>query len=72
MMSVQDWGAIGELISGVAVVITLAYLALLPTRPLFAGVARAPEIARWGACMMLGAVITAAMFLAMQISIVIG
>ena len=27
-MSVQDWGAIGELISGVAVVITLAYLAL--------------------------------------------
>ena len=50
----------------------LAYLALLPTRPLFAGVARAPEIARWGVCMMLGAVITAVMFLAMQISIVIG
>jgi hypothetical protein len=50
----------------------LAYLAMLPTRPLFAGVAKAPEIARWGACVMLGAAITAAMFLAMQISIVIG
>ena len=41
-------------------------------RPLFAGVAKAPEIARWGVCVMLGAAITAAMFLAMQISIVIG
>lgn len=50
----------------------LAYLAMLPTRPLFAGVAKAPEIARWGVCVMLGAAITAAMFLAMQISIVIG
>lgn len=27
-MSVQDWGAIGELVSGVAVVITLVYLAV--------------------------------------------
>ena len=50
----------------------LAYFVLLPTRPLFVGVQRAPEIARWGACMMLGAAITAAMFLAMQISIMIG
>lgn len=54
------------------VFLPLAYLALLPTRPLFAGVAKAPEIARWGACMMLGAAVTAAMFLAMQISIVTG
>ena len=53
------------------VCLPLAYIALLPTRPLFAGVARAPEIARWGACMMLGAAITAAMFLAMQISILL-
>jgi len=54
------------------VVLPLAYVVLLPTRPLFAGVARAPEIARWGACAVLGAAITAAMFLAMQISIVTG
>jgi len=52
-----------------SVVLPIAYLALLPTKPLFAGVANAPLIARWGACLMLGAVITAAMFLGMQFSI---
>jgi hypothetical protein len=52
-----------------SVVLPVAYLALLPTKPLFAGVANAPVIARWGACLLLGAVITAAMFLGMQLSI---
>lgn len=51
------------------VVLPVAYLALLPTKPLFAGVENAPLIARWGACLLLGACVTAAMFLAMQLSI---
>lgn len=51
------------------IVLPVAYLALLPTKPLFAGVANAPLIARWGACLLLGAFITAAMFLGMQLSI---
>jgi hypothetical protein len=53
------------------VVLPLAYVALLPTSPLFAGAARAQTIARWGACLMLSAAITGAMFLAMQISILL-
>lgn len=52
-----------------SVVLPVAYLALLPTKPLFAGVENAHIIARWGACLMLGAFITAAMFLGMQLSI---
>ena len=55
-----------------SVILPIAYVALLPTRPLFAGVANAHNIARWGACLMLGAVITAVMFLAMQLSIALG
>lgn len=54
-----------------SLVLPLAYVALLPTTPLFAGVARARTIARWGACLMLSAAITGAMFLAMQISILL-
>jgi len=27
-MTIQDWGAIGELVGGVAVIVTLIYLAL--------------------------------------------
>jgi len=55
-----------------ALILPITYFALLPTTPLFAGVARAPQIFRWGACLMLGAIITAAMFLAMQLSIALG
>lgn len=51
------------------VLLPVAYLALLPITPVFAGVARAQQIARWGACLMLSAVVTAAMFFAMQVSI---
>ena len=54
-----------------SLVLPLAYVALLPTTPLFAGVARAQAIARWGVCLMLSAAITGAMFLAMQISILL-
>ncbi len=52
-----------------SVVLPVAYLALLPTKPLFSGVENAHIIARWGACLMAGAIITAAMFLGMQLSI---
>lgn len=47
----------------------IAFVALLPVSPIFAGIARATSIARWGACMMLGAIVTAAMLLVMQLSI---
>jgi len=50
----------------------VAYVLLLPAAPVFAGVARASMIARWGAALMLSATVTAAMFLAMQLSIALG
>lgn len=52
-------------------VLPLAYLVLLPTVPIFIGVSRASAIARWSASMMLGAAITATIFLVLQISIAI-
>ena len=51
------------------VCLPIAWLMLLPTRPIFVGVAHAPAIARWGACLMLGALVTAMLLLAMQLSI---
>lgn len=51
------------------IILPVAYLALLPTMPLFAGVAHASTIARWGASLMLGAAVTATMFLVLQVSI---
>ena len=51
------------------IILPVAYFALLPTTPLFAGVAHASTIARWGASLMLGAAITATMFLVLQVSI---
>jgi len=47
----------------------VAYVTLLPAVPLLATIERAPVIARWLASAMLGAVITAAMFLMLQLSI---
>ena len=47
----------------------VAYVAMLPLAPIHAGVANAPVIVRWCACLMLSAVVTAAMLLLMQISI---
>lgn len=49
----------------------LTCLALLPVAPVFAGVAHASQIARWGLCMMFGALVTASMFLLMQLSILL-
>lgn len=50
-------------------ILPIAYVAMLPTIPLFAGVAKGPQIARWSACLILGALVTAVMFLALQLSI---
>jgi hypothetical protein len=47
----------------------VAYVLLLPTAPLFAGVANAALVARWGASLLLGAAVTAAMLLMMQLTI---
>ncbi len=52
-------------------VLPILYFALLPTAPIFAGVAKAPVIVRWGTCAMLGAAITALMFLVLQLSIAV-
>lgn len=49
----------------------IACVALLPLAPLYAGAANVPAIARWCACLLLSALVTAAMLLAMQIAIVI-
>lgn len=49
----------------------LTYVVLLPVMPVFAGVAHAPQIARWGLCMMLGGLVTASMFLLLQLSILL-
>lgn len=49
----------------------LTCLALLPVAPVFAGVAHASQIARWGVCMMFGGLVTASMFLLLQLSILL-
>ncbi len=51
------------------VVFPVAYVAMLPLAPVYAGVANAPIIARWCTCLFLSSLITAAMFLVMQLSI---
>ena len=53
------------------VCLPVAYVALLPAAPIFAGVSHAPQIARWGISMMLGAAVTAAILLALHLSIVL-
>jgi len=47
----------------------LTCLMLLPAIPVIAGVAHAPQVARWGACVLLGGIVTAAIFLFLQLSI---
>lgn len=47
----------------------LTCLAVLPAVPVIAGVAHASELARWGTCLLLGALVTASLFLIMQLSI---
>ena len=53
------------------VVYPLTCLALLPAVPVKAGFAHAGDLARWLTCIFLGGVVTAAMFLVMQLSIVL-
>lgn len=47
----------------------VAYLLLLPTAPVFAGVENASAIARWSTSLIVSAAVTAAMLLLMQIAI---
>lgn len=49
----------------------LTCLALLPVAPVFAGVAHAPLLARWGVSLMFGALVTASMFLLLQLTILL-
>lgn len=51
------------------VFLPIAYAVLLPATPIFASVARVPDIARWALCVTLGAVVTGGMFLLLQLSI---
>jgi hypothetical protein len=56
----------------IAVVIyPLTCLALLPAVPVLAGVAHASVLARWTACVLFGGLVTAAIFLVLQLSIVL-
>jgi len=57
----------------VAVVLyPLACLAALPAVPVIAGLARAPQLARWGMSLLLAGLFTAAMMLVLQLSIALG
>jgi len=54
------------------VVLPVAYVALLPIAPIFAGVAHAQVIGRWCTCLAISGFVTATMMLMMQIAIRIG
>ena len=54
------------------VVYPLACLAVLPAVPVFAGVANASLIARWGASLVAAGLVTAGMLLILQLSILFG
>ncbi len=45
------------------VIYPLTCLALLPIVPIIAGVTHGQHVARWGACLLFGALVTASMFL---------
>ena len=51
------------------VVYPLTCLALIPVLPVIAGVTHANQLARWSACTIIGGLVTAAMFLVLQLSI---
>lgn len=51
------------------VVLPLAYLSILPAVPLVAGVHHAPLLARWGACLMLSALLTGTLMLVLYLGI---
>ncbi|MDH5456838.1 MAG: hypothetical protein OEY37_12240 [Gammaproteobacteria bacterium] len=54
------------------VVYPLACLAVLPAVPVNAGIANAPLLARWGASLLAAGVLTAALLLVLQLSILFG
>lgn len=51
------------------VIYPMTCIALLPAAPILAGVAHASDLARWLTCIFLGGVVTATLFLVMQLSI---
>ncbi|MEJ2128570.1 MAG: hypothetical protein P8X81_06955 [Woeseiaceae bacterium] len=52
-----------------AVVYPLTFVALLPAAPVFLGYAYGGYVIRWVACLMLSAIVTATMFLVLQLAI---
>ncbi|MFQ6004982.1 MAG: hypothetical protein ACE5OQ_05700 [Woeseia sp.] len=52
-------------------ILPVAYLVMLPAVPIYAAVSNAPAIAKWCACLLLSAFITATMLLVMQLTITI-
>lgn len=54
------------------VVYPITCLALLPAVPVFAGIANVAQLARWMACMFVSGLVTAAIMLVLQLSIVLG
>jgi len=54
------------------VALPLAFVALLPVAPVFAGIEHAPSVLRWTCCMMLSAMFTTVLLLCMQLSIALG
>ena len=52
-----------------AIIYPLTFLALLPAAPVFLGYAYGNYIARWVACLLVGALVTATMFLVLQLAI---
>ena len=52
-----------------AVVYPLTFLALLPAAPVFLGYAYGTYVARWVACLLVSALVTATMFLFLQLAI---
>ena len=54
------------------IVYPLACLAALPAVPVFAGIANAPSLARWGASLLAAGLFTAGLLLVLQLSILFG
>ena len=52
------------------IILPVVYVLLLPAVPIYAGASHAPLIGRWLACLALSGLVTAAMFLLMQVMIV--
>lgn len=52
-----------------AIVYPLTFVVLLPAAPVFIGAAHANYLARWSVCLFLSGVVTAAMFLMLQMAI---